>query len=73
MKFTASTMATVLAATASAATIDQQQPNLVARQDVDRALSSLPGKFAAVKRDGQPDLAALSAHVENYRVKKRCH
>ncbi|CCG22558.1 hypothetical protein CORT_0B08540 [Candida orthopsilosis Co 90-125] len=70
MKFTASTMATVLAATASAATIDQQQPNLVARQDVDRALSSLPGKFAAVKRDGQPDLAALSAHVENYRVKR---
>lgn len=70
MKFTASTMATVLAATASAATIDQQQPNLVARQDVDRALSSLPGKFAAVKRDGQPDLAALSAHVENYRIKR---
>ncbi|CAD1810054.1 hypothetical protein FOB58_002635 [Candida parapsilosis] len=70
MKFTASTMATVLAATASAATIDQQKSNLVARQDVERALSSLPGKFAAVKRDGEPDLAALSAHIDNYRAKR---
>ncbi|KAI5969120.1 hypothetical protein CANMA_001787 [Candida margitis] len=74
MKVTASTMATVLAASASAsaASIDQQQqqPNLVARQDVERALSSLPGHFAADKRDGEPDLSALVAHIDNYRTKR---
>ena len=71
MKFTTSTaVATALVATASAASIEHQQPNLVARQEVERALSSLPGKFDVVKRDGQPDLAALAAHIDNYRFKR---
>lgn len=77
MKLSATTLA--ILATATAASIEQlqhqQHPNggntqLVARDEVDQALGSSLAKTKFQKKDGEPDLAALVAHINGYKAKR---